>query len=85
MDEVMKHYTFKRLSGNFDDILNDTTLKKHIRTEIKWANHLMIGLSEGISPDVLGYLVIKFGEEITNPIATDYTPIPNIDYLQVRY
>lgn len=84
MDEVVKHYTFKRESNNFKDILNDPALKKYIRTQITWANHLMIGLSDATTSDVLGYLILKYGEEIYNPIEKDYTPIPNIDYVQKR-
>lgn len=80
----MKYYTFKRESNDFKDILNDATLKANTKTKIKWVNHLMIGLSEKTEDNVLAYIVLKYGEDITNPINKDYTPIPNVDYVPKR-
>jgi hypothetical protein len=80
----MKYYTFYRESNDFTDILNDTSIKSKIDMKISWKNHLIIGLPYDISDQVLGYLVLKYGEDITNLTAKDYTPIPNIDYVPIR-
>ena len=81
---MRKHYTFKRESNNFDDIIKDPSLKKHIKTKIKWSQHLMIGLSYNVDDSTIGYMVLKYGEDITNPINKDYTPITNVDYIPKR-
>jgi hypothetical protein len=80
----MKYYTFKRESNDFKDILSDPAIKKHIKTKISWLDHLMLGLSESASNGILSYLVLKYGDDICNPIQTDYTPTPNIDYTVVK-
>lgn len=81
----MKYYTFKRESDNFDDILKDSNIKFSIKTKIRWRQYLMIGLSENSkSENVFGYIVLKYGENIVNPIEKDYTPIPNVDYIPKR-
>jgi len=80
----MKYYTFKRESNDFNDILSDPTIKKHIKTKISWLGHLMLGLSESTNDGILGYTVLKYGDDICNPIHRDYTPIPNVDYKPIR-
>lgn len=77
----MKYYTFFRESNDFKDILTDANLKKYIQTNIGWNNHLMISLSPKIDERVLGYLVLKYGDELTNPLKKDFAPIPNKDYI----
>lgn len=81
----MKYYTFKRESNNFDDILSDISIKPAIRLKIRWKNYLMLGFTENNkNENIFGYIVLKYGEHISNPINRDYTPIPNVDYLPVR-
>ena len=77
----MKYYTFKRESNDFSDILSDVNIKGYVTTKISWLNHLMIGLSYTVSEGVFGYIVLKYGEDICNPVEKDYTPIPYIDYI----
>lgn len=78
----MKYYIFKKESNQFDDILNDPTIKTYIKTRISWGNHLMLGFTENSKSDNLfGYIVLKFGEYITNPYVKDYSPIPGVDYM----
>ena len=81
---MTKFYTFKRESNKFDDILADETLKRLIKVKIKWGQHLMIGLGHSVSESVIGYMVLKYGEDLTNPINKDYTPVPNVDYTPKR-
>ena len=81
---MTKFYTFKRESDNFDDILTDETLKRKIRKKLMWGRDLMIGLSHKTDDSTIGYLVLKYGEHIVNPINKDYTPIPNVDYIPKR-
>jgi hypothetical protein len=80
----MKHYTFYRESNDFSDILNDGSLKKFIDTKIKWSNHLLIGLNYEVTDQILGYIVLKYGDDITQLTTNDYTPRPNVDYLPKR-
>jgi hypothetical protein len=80
----MKYYTFKRESNNFDDILNDPALKKLIKLKIKWKSHLMIGLSDKAEDGTYGYVVLKYGDDIINPINKDFRPVPGVDYTPKR-
>lgn len=81
----MKYYTFKRESDNFDDILKDSTIKFSIKTKLRWKYYLMIGLDENNeNENIFGYLILKYGEDIVNPIEKDYTPIPRVDYMPKR-
>lgn len=80
----MKFYTFKRESNKFDDILKDSNLKKWISTKIYWDEHLMVGLSWGAPETIYGYLILKYGECLVNPLDRDYTPVPGRDYLPKR-
>lgn len=80
----MKHYTFYRESNNFDDILNDISIKKSVKFKIRWLNHLVLGF--GFAPDdkLLGYVVLKFGEDIKKMIEFDYSPIAGKDYVPAK-
>ena len=81
----MKYYTFKRESDDFNDILKDTNIKSSIKTKIRWRHYLMIGLTENNkSKNIFGYIVLKYGDDIVNPVEKDYTPIPNVDYIPKR-
>lgn len=77
----MKFYTFKRVSDEFADILKDPAIKKHAATKIAWSNHLMIGMRYDVPDSVLAYIVLKYGEDLSNPINKDFTPIPGKDYM----
>ncbi len=80
----MKYYTFKRESNEFTDILKDPALKELIKLKIKWNYHLMIGLSIKAEEGTYGYIVLKYGEELVNPINKDFTPIPGVDFIPKR-
>ena len=82
----MKYYTFKRESDNFDDILTDINIKSAIKTRMRWKYYLLIGLTENDDKhkNIFGYIVLKYGENIVNPIERDFTPIPNVDYVPIR-
>jgi hypothetical protein len=82
--EKMKYYTFKRESNEFTDILKDPALKELIKLKIKWNYHLMIGLSIKAEEGTYGYIVLKYGEELVNPINKDFTPIPGVDFIPKR-
>lgn len=78
----MKYYTFYRDSNTFDDILNDTNLKKHIIEKIRWTNYLLIGINN--DDKLASYITLKFGDEMRNRLTKDYSPIPGIDYIPIR-
>jgi hypothetical protein len=82
--ENMKYYNFYRESNNFDDILNDTNLKKKIKFKIQYLQNLILGF--GYSPDekLMAYIVLKYGDDIKNLTDFDYTPIPYKDYTPIR-
>jgi hypothetical protein len=79
----MKYITFYRENNNFDDILKDINLKKHIHEKIKWLNYLRIGISEG-KDTLFSYITLKYGDEMRNSLTKDYSPTPNVDYVPVR-
>ena len=77
----MKYYTFRRSSNKFTDILSDPTLKKIITSKVKWSKHLCIGMSEEVGDEILGYIVLKYGEDIVTSVPKDFSPIPGKDYM----
>ena len=80
----MKTYTFYSETNDFTDLLSDKTIKSAIRTKVSWKNYLLLGFSNNISESTIGYLVIKYGDMMTNKIEKDYTPKPNIDYVPIK-
>ena len=78
----MKYYTFYRENNNFDDILNDAMLKKSIDEVIRWYQYLIIGLYETTKNNQNNsYITLKYGDEMTNNLVKDYSPIPGVDYV----
>lgn len=77
----MKYYTFYRENNNFDDILQDTNIKKIIKFKIIWYQHLMIGIGNNGNDRHYSYITLKYGEDIKLPDVMDRTPIPNVDYI----
>jgi hypothetical protein len=77
----MIHYTFKRESNDFTDILKDSSLKKEIDFQLSWNKHILLGFRDDVPQKTLGYIVIKYGDEITNPFEFNYLPIANVDYI----
>ena len=80
----MKYYIFKRESNNFNDILTDPSIKKYIEVKLTWNEHLIMGLMFKTPDSVLGYVVLKYGDDMTKITDKDYTPLPNIDYTPIR-
>jgi len=80
----MKYYTFYREIDDFTDILSDTNIKNNICTKIQWCNHLLIGLKSDVPESVLGYIVLKYGDEMTKLTNKDYAPKPGVDYTPKR-
>jgi glutaredoxin-related protein len=79
----MKYINFYRENNNFDDILKDANIKKHIKEKTKWLNHLCIGILEK-EERIFSYITLKYGDEMRNKLTKDYSPIPNIDYIPKR-
>ena len=79
----MKYITFYRENNNFDDILNDINLKKHMHEKIRWLNFLRIGLSDDKST-LFSYITLKYGDEMRTKLTEDYSPIANIDYTPIK-
>lgn len=80
----MKHFTFYRENNNFDDIITDINIKKHIYTTITFLNHLIIGVPDDKDLDkVSSYILLKYGEELRDfkNIVGDRSPIPYVDYM----
>ena len=78
----MKYYTFYRESNNFDDILNDAMLKKSIDEVIRWYQYLIIGYYDSTKASSNSiYISLTYGDEMTNNLVKDYSPIPGVDYV----
>ena len=74
-------YTFKRESNDFTEILKDSAIKKEIDFQLSWNKHILLGFRDDVPQKTLGYIVIKYGDEITNPFEFNYLPIANVDYI----
>jgi hypothetical protein len=81
----MKYYIFYRENDNFDDILNDNSLKNLFDLKLKWKHYLMVG-SDHISDETYSYIVIKYGDDLKNmsDIIADRKPVPFVDYTPDR-
>lgn len=76
----MKYYTFYRESNNFDDILGDPNVKQNISTQICCEGYLILGFKTKVSEGVLGYIVLKYGDDMRKITERDYRPVMNVDY-----
>ena len=79
----MKYYTFYRENNNFDDILNDTIIKKIIDEKIRWFQHLIIGMNDK-HEQTFSYITLKYGDEMKQELVRDFSPVPGIDYIPKR-
>lgn len=75
-------FTFYRESNNFDDILNDSFLKKKIYEKTIWKYYLMICLQD--DDNMQSYLTLKYGDSIRTEIVADRSPVPGIEYIPIR-
>jgi hypothetical protein len=83
--EKMKYYTFRSEKNNFADILNDLQIKPHIKFKLSWREHLILGFPDNKKyHNLFGYIVLKYGELLSNPIAKDFTPVMYVEYLPKR-
>lgn len=80
----MKYFTFHRESNDFSDILNDPNVKANVCTKIQWRNYLLVGFKYDADEGAIGFIVLKYGDEMVNLTNKDYTPKPNIDYKPIR-
>ncbi len=81
----MRYYTFYRENNNFDDILNDSILKKSIDEVTTWYQHLMIGVYETEKNNQNNsYITLKYGDEMINDLIKDHSPVPGVDYIPKR-
>jgi len=78
---MTKYYTFYRENNNFDDILNDTNIKKILDVKISWTQHLMIGINEEGNDRNFSYITLKYGDDMKQLDTKDYTPVPGVDYI----
>lgn len=83
----MKFLIFTRENSNFDDILNDLTLKKQYKTKIEYRENLILGFPENDDfGKTLSYIMLKYGDDMRDfhSVVPDRTPVPNVDYVPVR-
>ena len=77
----MKTYIFKRESNDFDDILNDPTIKPEFRTVLSWQDHIMICTETyGDEDEINSYILLKYGDDLAKDLIKDFSPKPYIDY-----
>jgi hypothetical protein len=79
----MKYYTFYRENNNFDDILNDTIIKKIIDEKLRWYQYLIIGMNDKHEQS-FSYITLKYGDEMKQELVKDFSPVPGIDYIPKR-
>jgi hypothetical protein len=79
----MKYITFYRENDNFDDILKDINLKKHMHEKIRWSNYLRIGLNDD-KDTLFSYITLKYGDEMRTKLTEDYSPVADVDYTPIR-
>jgi hypothetical protein len=79
----MKLFTFYRTNSNFDDILKDPNLKRHIHQKISWRHHLTIGI-EKENDALFSYITLKYGDDMKEDFITDFTPKIGVDYQPKR-
>jgi hypothetical protein len=87
VEEMMKFLVFTRENNKFDDIINDSSLKRKYKTKIEYNDNLILGFSEDDDfGKTLSYIMLKYGDDMKDfhSIVPDRTPIPNIDYVPVR-
>ena len=80
----MKNFLFYRESNDFTDILTDANIKKQIKCEMTFTNHLILGIAQNKETDkVTSYLMLKYGEDMIDfkHLIPDRTPIPLVDYV----
>jgi hypothetical protein len=80
---MTKQYFFNSSTDDFTELLNDKTLKKFFGHKLKYNNHICIEFVNNFSDKEDGYLLLKYGDMIVDPI-TDFSPIPNVDYIVKR-
>lgn len=78
----MKYFLFYSENDDFENILNDKIIKKHLVAKISYYQYLILGFDDNIPEGNLSYMIVKFGEQIkpTTNIIPDRTPIANKDY-----
>jgi hypothetical protein len=85
--EEMKIFIFKKEDNDFEEILNDTSLKKGCKNFLRWDKHLLFLFENGkMTEDFESYLILKFGDYLVSPnnLIKDFTPRPYIDYIPKR-
>ena len=75
----MKYIIFTRESNDFQDILTDPNLKKHIMVKMTWKNHLKMGIPIA-EEKLVSYIELKYGDDIINRVCRDFSPVPGVDY-----
>lgn len=78
----VKYFNFFREENNFNDILNDLSLKKHIVEKTSWYQWLRIAIPD--DPKLASYITLKYGDEMRNNLTKDYSPVANVDYTPIR-
>lgn len=72
----MKQFIFYRGDNDFTDLLAEKCINK---ADIKlfYTQHVII--AGDFKEEEIGYLLLKYGEEMVNPIP-DLSPVPYVDY-----
>lgn len=78
----MKYYFFYNENDDFQTVLNDKIIKKHLVTKISYYQYLILGFDDKIPEGNLSYMFVKYGEQIKSMsnIIPDRSPIANKDY-----
>jgi len=82
VEKIMtKLYTFYREDDNFNDILNDVSIKKLIDEKIHRYQWLTIGIEDTEKNNqAFSLLTLKYGEDMRQDFIKDFSPVPGVDY-----
>ena len=77
----MKYYIFFREDNKFDDILNDSNIKKLFGFKLQYSQHLILG-SDTIPEEIQSYIMLKYGDDLRdkNRVFIDRAPKAFLDY-----
>ena len=79
----MNTYIIRREDNNFQDMLADPVIRQYFKTQLSWAEHLLLHTDgENIPSEIQSYIMLKYGDQIvTDSVIKDFHPRPYIDYM----
>ena len=80
----MKYFVFYDEQNNFNDILNDSCVKKNVTFQFQWSQHLLLSFNKKAKEADLNLIVLKYGDTMKKLDIPDRSPIPFVDYIPIK-